>query len=59
MKQITQWIALMAFTGLITGPAWAGEVLDPKKRWSFRPAPNVRRGRPGSLTTAWRDLTST
>ncbi|MDH3595810.1 MAG: transporter substrate-binding domain-containing protein [Rhodospirillales bacterium] len=28
MKQITQWIALMALTGLITGPAWAGEVLD-------------------------------
>ncbi len=28
MKQISQWIALMALTGLVTGPAWAGEVLD-------------------------------
>jgi polar amino acid transport system substrate-binding protein len=28
MKQITQWFALMALTGLVTGPAWAGEVLD-------------------------------
>lgn len=28
MKQVSQWLALMALTGLVTGPAWAGEVLD-------------------------------
>ena len=28
MKQVSQWIALMALTGLVAGPAWAGEVLD-------------------------------